>query len=145
MPTPSIKELHERRREKIRRRQELFLQAYAKGHGIVRACKIVGIHRETVRKWRENDEDFRRRMDEAEVSLIEIAEEKLFEKVKAGDLKAIQFFLINRAPDRWKLSGQAGATAVDQKVLVVVHTEKATKRGRKRADTVEVEVGRAEV
>ncbi|RLF66396.1 MAG: hypothetical protein DRN30_02215 [Thermoplasmata archaeon] len=85
-------------------KKKLFLEAYRKSFGnISAACRAVGIRsRTTVYKWMKRNKRFKKALDEIDQSFVEFVESKLFQKISEGNLQAIKFFLINRAPDRWR-------------------------------------------
>jgi hypothetical protein len=58
-----------------------------------KACGNLGISRETVRKWRLEDPEFEQQMNEATESLLDLAEDRLRDKVDEGNMEAIKFTL----------------------------------------------------
>lgn len=66
------------------------------------AAKAVGVTRETIRVRMLTDLDFAAAVDQAELDANEIVEDALFKQAKKGNVTAIQVWLYNRWPERWK-------------------------------------------
>lgn len=66
------------------------------------ACKKVGIGRASCYRWRKEDSDFARDMDEAifEGSLLinDLAESQLISAIREKDMSAVRFWLAHRHP-----------------------------------------------
>lgn len=78
-----------------------YMVAYEKSAGNVSsACKAVGISRFTFYEWYKEDEHFTAAVDYFKESIIDFAESKLLQNIRAGDNTAILFFLKCRAKDR---------------------------------------------
>lgn len=45
--------------------QEAFLASYSQGHSITKSCQAAGIHRDTLYTWKEHDEPFMLRFNQA--------------------------------------------------------------------------------
>jgi len=79
------------------------------------ACEAVGIHRGTLWKWlqygrnakgrgeRNKYRAFMEAVEKAESEGEALVVEQLRKKLEAGDLKAVQWWLIHRFPARWGL------------------------------------------
>jgi transposase-like protein len=81
--------------------QKLFLAALENNAGnISEACVKAGIGRTTYYLWLEQSEQFKQAADEVKESLIDLAENKLIEKIKEGDVKSIIFFLKTKGKSR---------------------------------------------
>ena len=79
-----------------------FFEVYKrKGCNVTAACDAVGISRETYYKWRK-DKEFDQKCKEVEESLIDMAEVQLIKNIREGNQRAVEFFLKNRASERWK-------------------------------------------
>lgn len=75
-------------------RKKEFLKYYEKNNAIIRrACKEMGITRETVYRWQREDENYKNLLSEIEESQIDYVEDKLFEKIDQGSEKSIHFYL----------------------------------------------------
>ena len=81
------------------RKEIPFLEQLAEIPNISLACERVGIARNTVYRWRNEDPDFAARMDEALVSgrnsINDLAESKLVSHINQGNMRAIQYWLDN--------------------------------------------------
>lgn len=81
------------------RKETPFLEQLAEIPNISLACERVGIARNTVYRWRNEDPDFAARMDEALVSgrnsINDLAESKLVSHINQGNMRAIQYWLDN--------------------------------------------------
>lgn len=74
----------------------LFTQLY--GH-ITDTCAGCGISRQTYYDWLEKDENFAHSIAEVEMSLNDEVRGALLNKIAAGDMTGIIFYLKNRHPD----------------------------------------------
>ncbi len=63
------------------------------------ACEKVGIARNSVYRWRKEDPEFKKQMDEAldmgAESVSDLAESKLINNIKTGSMRAIEYWLNN--------------------------------------------------
>ena len=80
------------------------------------ACLKIGINRVTYYRWRNTDKQFAKDADEAIKEgweyLYDLAESRLIQAIKDGDLRAIAFWLKHRDPnysDKVKISGKVSA------------------------------------
>lgn len=75
-------------------RKDLLLKALEKHLGVVKtACDEVGVLRQTYYKWLKADKRFRERVQDIKEVGLDYAESKLLQKIKAGNLTAIIFYL----------------------------------------------------
>lgn len=65
-------------------------------------CDSMGITRKCWYDWRKEDEAFDAKVLEIEQRNIDFAESQMMRNIKAGKETSLIFFLLNRAPDRWK-------------------------------------------
>ena len=78
-----------------------FLTALEKSAGIITpACKAVGISRESIRKWRLQDEKFNAAIEEMNEMALDFAETALMKNIQAGDTRAITFYLSTKGRSR---------------------------------------------
>lgn len=79
-----------------------LLRELEKSGNVYRACLKVGIDRSTFYRWKENDEDFRNKAEEAErgarANNCDVAEHALMANVRKGDMGAIRFVLSHNSP-----------------------------------------------
>lgn len=95
--------MRQARKRAYAQRREVFIEAYKKSFGsITAACRASGLSRSAYYRYMQTNKKFRKAIEELNQSFIELAESKLYQKVLEGDLKAIKFFLVNKAPDRWR-------------------------------------------
>ena len=74
--------------------KEKLLIALEKNLGIVTAaCKEVGISRDSYYDYYNNDEEFRRKVDDINEIAIDFTESQLFKKIKQGSERSILFFM----------------------------------------------------
>ncbi|MCD8294751.1 MAG: DNA-packaging protein [Clostridia bacterium] len=78
-----------------------FLQALSESRGIiVYACKATGIARSTFYTWREQDEEFRRAVEDIMEAQIDFVEGKLLRRISAEETTAIIFYLKTKGKRR---------------------------------------------
>jgi len=79
-----------------------FFEVYKKkACNITAACDAVGISRQTYYEWRK-EKEFDDKCKEVEESLVDMAEVQLIKNIRDGNQRALEFFLKNRAVNRWK-------------------------------------------
>lgn len=78
-----------------------MIEALKKSLGVVSsACEEVGISRRTHYNWLNDDEEYKRKIEEIDDYCIDFAESALFKKIKEGDNTAIIFFLKTKGKKR---------------------------------------------
>lgn len=102
---------------------ELFAEKCA---NIAACCRSVDISRDTFYRWYNDDEAFRKSIDEEREALIDFAEEKLFTSIKKGNVIANIFFLKTKGKDRGyteksEIDHTSKGEAMNAPVSVVVH------------------------
>lgn len=116
------------RSAQVRKRQELFLDAFIKTGTILGACRRCGISRETVRQWRLKDKAFEERFQDAELDITETLETKGMSMAMNGDTTMVIFLLKARRPlvyrDRYQVEHSGGVTVKD---LVLSDSEASAK------------------
>jgi len=80
---------------------DLFVKVFKKkGCHIGKACKAVGITRAHYYHMKKKDRNFAQRLEEVRESLLDDVESILVENIKAGDTKALMFFLSTKGKHR---------------------------------------------
>lgn len=76
------------------------------GASFTNACSKLGISRST--EWRERQQDpkYKKQIEEAKDSQIEIVENRLFERCMDGNITAIIFYLKTHKPKKYHLSNR---------------------------------------
>lgn len=81
------------------RKEKEFLEQLKTVPNISLACEKVGLSRNTIYRWCNEDSDFKKRLDEALENGVEsvndLAESKLISLVKSGNIQAIKYWLGN--------------------------------------------------
>lgn len=110
-----------------------FFEVYKrKGCNITAACDAVGISRQTYYEWRK-EKEFDQKCKEAEESLIDMAEVQLIKNIREGNEKALEFYLCNRAPNKWRKTIRqdlSGPVKVEQELPLSI-TEETLEKVRK--------------
>jgi len=81
-------------------RKKKWAEHYRKSFNRAEACKATGVNRSTLWRWMKEDQAFSETVWEIEESILDVAESKLLELVRAGNLQAIKFLLRSKARDR---------------------------------------------
>lgn len=85
------------------RKEKPFLEQLKNIPNISLACEKVDISRNTVYRWRDEDPEFKKRIDEAMSdgvdSINDLAESKLISSINGCNLRAIQYWLDNHKKD----------------------------------------------
>lgn len=80
--------------EKTKRNKERLLEALEKHLGIVTpACKEANVARETFYLWMNNDDDFKKKVEEINEIQGDFVENQLFNKIKEGSERSILFYM----------------------------------------------------
>ena len=87
--------------------KETFLQALKLNLGnISQSCKASNIGRQTYYNWVDDDEEFKHSCKDVEESLLDLAENRLLEKIDKYDITAIIFFLKTKGKKRGYIEKQ---------------------------------------
>jgi len=82
-------------------REEYLKALREKGLSLRKAAESIGIHRDTIYAYRLANPDYEVEVQKARLSAVEFVEDALYEQCTRGNVRAIEFFLCNRAQDRW--------------------------------------------
>ncbi len=88
--------------EKSRKRsKDLFLETLQEKLGLMTlALRTCGLKQEKVDQWIQDDPDFAKRIDLCNEIALDYVEGKMYEKINAGDVHMIRFFLETRGKKR---------------------------------------------
>ena len=93
--------------QKIDKKKSEFLIALKNKNGnISEACSATNVGRRTYYNWLEDDETFKQDAEDAQESLIDLAESKLVENIKDNDNTSIIFFLKTKGKKRGYIEKQ---------------------------------------
>ena len=82
-------------------KKKKFLEIYENNMcNITNACKIAGICRETFYNWKEQDTEFRKRVEYAEETVLDFAETMLVKNIREGKETSLIFFLKTKGKNR---------------------------------------------
>ena len=91
----------------------------------IAACNSVGIAEVTFWRWRQTDKAFSEAVktaeDKQDSSRVKIVEDTLFKRLATGKASPTEmvFYLMNRAPDRWKDKRNVEHTTKDGEPLAI--------------------------
>jgi hypothetical protein len=92
-------------------KRDAYLEKLRQGLRRGAAAEAVGVHRSTVGNAMRDDPDFAAAVSEAELDACELVEDALFKAATQDrNVTAIQVWLYNRRPARWKDMRQASKT-----------------------------------
>lgn len=108
-------------------RKERFIKAYYAGYGIIAsACEAVGIGRSTYYRWRDEDPEFRARVEEIGETQVDFVESKLMQLINANDTTAIIFYLKTKGKSRgYSQAAQSAVPKPAQSALPSTDKEQA--------------------
>ena len=81
-------------------RKKKWAEHFRKSFNRAEACRATGVNRSTVWRWAKEDKAFAETVWEIEESVLDVAEAKLAEMVRAGNLQAVKFLLRSKARER---------------------------------------------
>lgn len=84
------------------KKRAAYLEALRRGLRRGLAAKQAGIHRETARLAYNGDPEFAAAVELAELDSCEPIEDAMYQAALAGSVVAIQVWLYNRSPTRWR-------------------------------------------
>jgi len=80
---------------------------------VLACCSKTGVPRSTYYRWLNEDDDFRKKVEECiekgRSAVSDLSESRLIQKIDAGDMRAITFWLNNNEP-RYKKTERKVAT-----------------------------------
>lgn len=85
-----------------KKRRDLYLQALRDGTRRGVAARQIGMTRQALWWVMRNDPEFAAAVEDAELDANEVVEDSLYQAAQAGNVVAMQVWLYNRMPDRWK-------------------------------------------
>jgi hypothetical protein len=86
---------------KVKKRQEVFLEALEKTLGIVtQAVNVTGIGSSTHYEWMSDYPDYKKKVEAIQNIAIDFAESKLHKRIEGEDTTAIIFFLKTKGKKR---------------------------------------------
>jgi hypothetical protein len=89
------------RQEKIEETKKILLAGYAESWGNVsHACDVAGVTRPTFYNYMNRYPEFKQAVLDSDERVLDLVETKLKSKCKEGDLKAITYYLDNKAKHR---------------------------------------------
>jgi hypothetical protein len=92
---------------RLTKKQNRFLEAFEKhATNISRACKSVGIERQTHYDWKSRNLTYKAKIEAIEESMIDFAESVLYKNMKDGKEQSILFFLKTRGRKRGYIEKQ---------------------------------------
>jgi hypothetical protein len=106
--------------DKTEQHKKAMLDALEKSLGVVTtACKSVGIGRTTHYGWLEQDEQYRKAVDELQNMTLDFAESQLHKQIKEGNTTATIFYLKTKGKKRGYIERQEIQVdgAVESKVV----------------------------
>lgn len=93
--------------DKIDDYKKKVLEALEEHHGIVtNACKAVNVGRSTFYKWINEDEEFKKAVDDVQDVAIDFVESKLFQQIDEGNPTSTIFYLKTKAKKRGYIERQ---------------------------------------
>ena len=93
--------------DKIDDNKKKLIEALEDHKGIVtNACKAVNVGRSTYYKWYNEDEDFKKAVDDVQNVAIDFVESKLFQQIEEGIPTSTIFYLKTKAKHRGYIERQ---------------------------------------
>lgn len=100
-PTAEERKLQSPRDKRSKYTNEQIAELFKKkGCNISSTCSAIGISRMTFNRWRDDDPELERMIQEANEAVVDFAESKLVEQINGGNITAIIFFLKTKGKRR---------------------------------------------
>lgn len=104
-----------------------MLKALEKTLGnVTRACRMVGIVRQTHYNWMEKDPDYREAAESVEDILLDFAEDQLLKQIRDGNTVATIFFLKTKGKRRGYVEKQELSGGDGEGVNITVNVKDAS-------------------
>jgi hypothetical protein len=100
-------------------RQNTIIELLHNGYTLSGACHLAGISRRTEYRFRQADEEWQKKVEEAFSARDEIVVESVYEAALRGEFQAQRFWLLNKAGSRWR-SEQNVKMEIDTAMPVIV-------------------------
>lgn len=104
--------------ERTRKKKKEFLEVFKNSLGIITySCQKVGISRETFYRWKREDEEFKKEVEESLKIQKNDVEDRLLKAIVADNITAIIFYLKSKHPEyrpALKLSGELDLNDYDK-------------------------------
>lgn len=102
-------------------KKQQVLRTLEQALGVVTtACRSAGISRDTFYRWKQEDEDFARQVQDINEIAIDFAESQLHQQIKDGNTSATIFYLKSKAKQRGYVERQEITGADGNKVDVTI-------------------------
>jgi hypothetical protein len=87
--------------DKNRQHKKAVIEALEKTLGIVtQACKMAGVGRSTFYKWMDDDEEFRKQVQDIDNVVLDFVESKLHKQIDGGNPTSTIFYLKTKGRKR---------------------------------------------
>ena len=94
-------------KNKTEHHKKAMIEAMEKSLGVVTsACKAVGIGRTTHYQWMQDDEEYKKAINDLENITLDFAESQLHKQIKDGNTTATIFFLKTKGKNRGYVESQ---------------------------------------
>ena len=109
--------------DKIRHTKASLINALEKSMGVVTtACKNVGIHRSTFYEYYNNDDEFKKQVQDIGNVALDFTESKMFEQIQEGNTSLIKFYLATKGKkrgyvERQEITGAEGEKLFEIKII----------------------------
>ncbi len=100
--------------------KDRFLAALAEGVSVRDACRIAGISRDTVYRWRRRSTRFAAAWDEALERALDRLETVAYRRAFEASDRLLMWILANRRPERWNVRQRVEHSGPDGGPIVVV-------------------------
>lgn len=128
-------------------KQGIYVSLRLAGKGHYAAAAHVGVNPKTVNRFIEATPEFREKVEAAEQELVDLAEEKLFEAVEAGEPWAISKVLSTQRRAKWAEKQQVEVSGTVRHELEALPTDELLAHLQEKIDQRRevVELSRPEV
>ena len=105
--------------------QDVFIEHLRKLPNVSSACEQLGISRQSVYRWRQEDQHFAETMElalsEGDAHIDDFVENKLLKKIREDDVRSITYYLDRRHPKYKRIQ-------IDSELLKILEDEKRLKK-----------------
>ena len=107
--------------ERTEHNKKEILEALEKTLGnVTTACKMVGIGRTTFYDWMNNDEEFKKEVDDIQNVTLDYVEGKLINQIRQDNVTSIIFYLKTKGKGRGYVERQEISGDLDNQLIVRV-------------------------
>ena len=124
-----------KKKTKLTTKQKSFISAFAEDYNITKACKEVGISRQTYYRWRREIKEFDERVKAVEETYVDLGEKVLYHTLKYGYKTTKNGEVIKVEDENGELVPLYSKEAIDSAKFIL------SRKGKERGYVEKIDIG----